>query len=324
MRFILALILMIVFTLYDAVGQDTLPRFSAISKSNGKVIISWRNNYPAVSQISIQRSYDSSRNFTTLLTVPDPSIPENGFVDSKAPAPKMFYRLFILLGRSKYIFTKSIRAIPEAIRAIPETTVVIPQRTSPEEDVALPKIDNQRIYYLEDNATKEKPTVSSPSKINEPPKVEVEKIIFIKGKDSSLTPLPAKMLLLFRDSILNKTKDTILFVHADTILIKPFVAKEAKENKPSPEPKEVYKVSQLVFTSKSGSVTLSLPDAARKKYTAKFFELDGTPLMEVKEIKYPMLIIDKAAFIHAGWFRFELYEDGKLREKNRLLIPKEF
>jgi hypothetical protein len=317
MRFILALILVIVFPLYDAVGQDTLPRFSAISKSNGKVIISWRNHYPAVSQISIQRSYDSSRNFTTLLTVPDPAIPENGFVDSKAPAPKMFYRLFILLERSKYIFTKSIRAIPETIAAVP-------QNTNPEEDVALPKIDNQRIYYLEENATKEKPNVSSPSKINEPPKVEVEKIIFIKGKDSSLTPLPAKMLLLFRDSILNKTKDTILFVHADTILIKPFIAKEAKENKPPPEPKEVYKVSPYVFTSKSGSVTLALPDAARKKYTAKFFELDGTPLMEVKEIKYPTLIIDKAAFIHAGWFRFELYEDGKLREKNRLLIPKEF
>jgi len=319
MRFILALILMIVFTFYNAGGQDTLPRFSAIAKSNGKVLISWRNHYPAVSQISIQRSFDSTRNFTTLLTVPDPRIPENGFVDSKAPAPKMYYRLFILLEKSKYLFTKSIRAVPETLVAVAET-----RPANPEEDPALPKIDYQRIYYLADNASREQPKISGPSKINEPPSVEVEKIIFIKGKDSSLTPLPAKMLRLFRDSILNKTKDTILFVHADTILIRPFVLKEAKENKPPPDVKEVYKVSQWVFISKNGSVTLSLPDAARKKYTAKFFELDGTPLMEVKEIKDPVLIIDKTAFVHAGWFRFELYEDGKLREKNRLQIPKEF
>jgi hypothetical protein len=70
-------------------------------------------------------------------------------------------------------------------------------------------------------------------------------------------------------------------------------------------------------------VTISLADFARKKYMVVFFETDSTLVMEVKDIRDPLLIIDKTNFGHAGWFRFELYADGKLIEKNKLLIPKE-
>jgi len=34
--------------------------------------------------------------------------------------------------------------------------------------------------------------------------------------------------------------------------------------------------------------------------------------------------LDKANFLHAGWFRFELYENGQLKEKHRFYIPKDF
>src|SRR5579863_1256485 len=95
------------------VAQDTLPKFSLSAKVNGKVIISWRNNFQSVTQVSIQRSYDSTKNFTTLLSVPDPAIPENGFVDGKAPHQNMFYRLFIVLDNGSYIFSKSKRAMPD-------------------------------------------------------------------------------------------------------------------------------------------------------------------------------------------------------------------
>ena len=42
-------------------AQDTLPRFSATARGPGKILISWHNNYPVVTQISIQRSTDSLR-----------------------------------------------------------------------------------------------------------------------------------------------------------------------------------------------------------------------------------------------------------------------
>ena len=70
MRLFFAVFVFSVFILPYAKAQETLPGFSASLKSNGKVLISWRNTYPAVNQISIQRSTDSLRNFTTLITVP--------------------------------------------------------------------------------------------------------------------------------------------------------------------------------------------------------------------------------------------------------------
>src|SRR6266700_1314253 len=115
MRFLFVLILVSVFALPYAKAQDTLPGFTASLKSSGKVLISWRNGYPSVNQISIQRSTDSLRNFTTLLTVPDPQIPENGFVDSKPGSSKMYYRIFILFPNSKYMFTKSRRPLLELV-----------------------------------------------------------------------------------------------------------------------------------------------------------------------------------------------------------------
>ena len=106
-------------------------------------------------------------------------------------------------------------------------------------------------------------------------------------------------------------------MNADTLMIKPFVA-------PPDEIRDVYKISAYVFTAKDGNVNISLADFSKKKYSVQFFEEDHTPLLEIKNINNKLLIIDKTNFMHSGWFRFELYEDGKLREKNKLFIPKEF
>ena len=305
MRLIPTQLLLLVLFVQSTMGQDTLPRFSAVAKANGKIIISWHNNYPKVSQISIQRSKDSLRNFTTLLTVPDPTIPENGFVDSRTTGPDLYYRLFILLENSKYTFTKSRRAISEDIAPVSKSEQA-------EEESNIQKVANQRIFDIQDNSNRQRPNVVLPNKINEAPPIEVDKTIYIKQKDSIIGQLPGKMVRSFRDSILNKTKDTLVFVNTDTILIKPFVAKE------------VYKISVFVFAAKDGNININLPDAKRKKYSVRFFEQDNTALMEIKDIKDTQLVLDKANFVHAGWFRFELYEDGRLKERNRLFIPRDF
>jgi hypothetical protein len=312
MRFIIAPLLLIFLLVLRVAGQDTLPKFSAVVKTNGKILISWRNNYPVINQISIQRSADSLRNFTTLLTVPDPAVPENGFVVSPPPKSDMYYRLFILLDNSRYTFSLSKKAVSES-------DVAVQQATDQGQEVILPKIDNQRIYYMQDNNGRQREDIAGPSRISDVAKIEIEKTIYVKEKDSVIGKLSPLMVRQFRDSLLNKTKDTILFVHADTILVKPYSPpREVKEVK------EQYRVSTFVFTAKDGNVTISLPDATRKKYAVKFYEQDSSPLLEIKDIKDTMLILDKSNFVHSGWFRFELYEDGKLKEKNRLFIPKDF
>jgi hypothetical protein len=368
MRFLFALILVSIFIMPYAKAQDTLPGFTASLKSSGKVLISWRNGYPSVNQISIQRSTDSLRNFTTLLTVPDPQIPENGFVDSKPGSSKMYYRIFILFPNSKYMFTKSRRPVLERVEqpaasakqvhgakqktgqsrstqkqevpvapvtrsAIAETgqSATIPNsanisKTDPappvlkpmeeeEKYLILPKIDNSRIYYMMDNYSMKKPSVTNPGKIKSPT-IAVEKILFVKRRDTVIMQLEGNQVRRFSDSLVKQTKDTLYFVNADTLQIKPYI-------EVFKEPREVYKISPYVFAAKDGNISIALPDCKTKKYFVAFFEPDNTPVMEVKDIKDPILIIDKTNFGHAGWFRFELYEDGKLKEKNKFLIPRE-
>ena len=59
-----------------------------------------------VKQISIQRSADSLNNFKSIVTVPDPMNRQNGFMDSKESNERMYYRLYILVDGSNFIFTK--------------------------------------------------------------------------------------------------------------------------------------------------------------------------------------------------------------------------
>lgn len=345
MRLFLVLVFLSLFILPFANAQDTLPAFSATLKSNGKVLISWRNSYPTVNQISIQRSSDSLRNFTTLITVPDPGIPENGFVDGKSNGAKMYYRIFILFPNSRYMFTKSRRARLETadqpklvVKAVPrekpkavvqggeqkqlppapdtaKAKLVKPAQEEEEVYLVLPKIDNSRIYYMMDNSNSKKPSVNNPGKIKTPT-IQVEKTLYVKRHDSIIMQLAGSQVTRFSDSLVKKTKDTLLFVDADTLQIKPYIEIYR-------EPKEVYKVSPYVFATKDGNVTIALADYKGKKYAVAFYETDNTPVLEIKDIKDSELIIDKANFGHSGWFRFELFEDGKLKEKNKLLIPKD-
>jgi maltose-binding protein MalE len=103
-----------------------------------------------------------------------------------------------------------------------------------------------------------------------------------------------------------------VFVAVDTIVIKPFAAKET------------YRTSRYVYTEKYGNVMITLPDAAQKKYSVAFLEENKKPVFEIKEIKSSSLLVDKANFIHAGWFWYELFDDGKLKERSKLFIPKDF
>jgi hypothetical protein len=73
------------------------------------IVIGWANQFETVKQISIQRSFDSLKNFKTILTVPDPSIPENGYVDTKASNDRMFYRLYIMLDKGAFLFSDAKR-----------------------------------------------------------------------------------------------------------------------------------------------------------------------------------------------------------------------
>jgi hypothetical protein len=215
-----------IFTL-RATAQDTLPRFSVKNIGGTRFVIGWVNNYDTVKQISIQRSFDSVKNYTTILSVLDPNAKLNGFVDTKAVNDHMFYRLFVVLDKGQYLFTEA-----------------------------------------------RKPVLDTASKT-----ASVE------------------------SGLLKK----------DSALLKPVVTK-----------KPDFIPSFYVYTNKDGYLFINLPNADEKKYHIKFFDEGDDLIFELKQVKEAALTLDKTNFLHAGWFRFELYDGDKLVERNKFYLAKEF
>lgn len=267
-------------------AQDTLPDFKVTTRDKKKILISWHNPYLDISQINIQRSSDSLGNFKTIVSIPDPDNLENGFVDSKAPNHRQYYRLFISLRGGNYQFSPIKKPVLE------------------------PEINSDKVSAAEAIAaipvppsTKENSPVELPGNI---------KIYHVIRKDSLIGHVNQALLNQIRDSIRSKTRDTLVFRKGDTVLIKPF------------QPKEVFRPSPYVYTNREGNVLINLPDADRKKYSIQFFDDQNEFLFRIGQVKDTPLIIDKANFLQSGWYRFELYEEGKLKEKNKFYIPRDF
>jgi hypothetical protein len=223
-------------------AQDTLPKFSVKNVGDNRIIVSWTNTFESIKQISIQRSFDSLTKYKTILSVPDPTTPQNGFADTKATNDHMFYRLFILLDKGVYLFSDAKRPVLDTMASIG-------------------KKDRLDVTGIKDS---------------------------LGNLNAGLPALDVK-------------------------------------NKPLG-----FVASKYVYTYKDGYVKIDLPEnenlaagKAGKKYSIKFFD-DEEFLFELKDIKEKTFRIDKTNFYHGGWFKFELYEDGKLIEKNKFYLARDF
>jgi hypothetical protein len=235
-------------------AQEILPNIT-VKNYNGKIIISWKNGYPLeVKNISIQRSFDSSKNFTTIGSVLNPQNLENGFVDEKPPYNKMYYRVFISFDAGAYVFSESVRPVKDMPFPSP---IIATDGTNMPVDVTKEPV----------TATN---TVSNPDFLHNDPR---------SGRPNN---------------------------HSENIKTEP-----------------ITYPSRRIFTAKDNNVVIHLDNIETRKYTVRFFDDDNKPLFELNRIKDDYLIIEKVNFLRAGWFYFEVYDNGKLVEKNKFYIPKD-
>jgi len=114
-------------------AQEVLPRIT-VKDFNGKIIVSWQNAYNVpVTNISIQRSFDSTKNFSTIGSVLNPQNLENGFADDKPPYNKMYYRVFISFEGGSYVFSSTVRPVRE-VPFRKETVITHTYNPDPEEN----------------------------------------------------------------------------------------------------------------------------------------------------------------------------------------------
>lgn len=220
-------------------AQETLPGIS-VTNYNGKIIINWKNAYTLpVSNISIQRSYDSLKNYTTIGSVLNPLNIENGYSDPEPPYNKMYYRAFIAFEGGSYILTNPVRPVKEIVDEVKLQDPKHPWQIDPRKD----------------------------SSFQAPPSI------------TTINPPVVRNIVTYP--------------------------------------------SLRIYTASDHNIVINLPDAEEKKYTIKFYDDTEKKLFELNNLKDDFLIIEKVNFVHAGWFFFELYEDGRLLEKNKFFVPKD-
>jgi hypothetical protein len=143
--------------------------------------------------------------------------------------------------------------------------------------------------------------------------LDESKTITVKVRDTIYAVLSFDQFKGLRDSILNNTKDSLFTISDDAVVIKPYI------------PSSSWIASSYVYTDRTGNVIIKLPQATNRKYSLIIYDADNsTPLYRIKQVTDNELILDKANFVHAGWFVFELFEEDKLKERNKFYLQKEF
>jgi hypothetical protein len=250
-----------------------------------RIIIGWINPYNDIAQLIIQQSKDSISGFRSIVTMPDPAAVTNGFAYKKPYSENYYYRIFYLRSGSRYMFTA-------------------PKKPSPEiKQIAQKPIQDKAAENL----------ITSPKQVDS----------IIKSNPSIVTDIKKG---LKADSVVLEKIDSVFRVNPEKAMkIIRYVGQVA-----SPLQKidhttkdDIFNPSGFIFTNNEGNLVIALPDVHKKKFSLYVQTKEGTPVFEMKNIKEPLLQIDKSNFYKSGWFKYELYEAGRLREKNRFYIPED-
>ena len=293
-------------------AQSPTIDFTLNDLGKDRIKISWKNTYETCVQLAVQCSFDSLKFFHTILNAQSPALPDNGFVyKNNHPDSKIYYRIFFVLNGGNYFFTRSKSISAETVPAEEPAPII----TAAPEEIRIEDIPflSRKRRVNSDIISSENPTLkkNSPTTLAKTPEKKFIHIYF-HSKDSLIQTVEYPDYKIFKDSISSKTKDTLYAISRYDVILMPFV------------PKYVWKPSTFIFTNHTGYVTINIPDATMHHYRIVFLEEDGSSLFEIKHVKEAELVLDKTNFVHAGWFKFELFEDDKLKEKNKLYLDKEF
>lgn len=284
------------FFILNSFCQDTLPNFSAVELSNGKARISWINPFTNCTQLSVQRSYDSLRFFKTIFTPFSPELPQNGFIDNNyLQQLKIYYRIFYVLDDGSYFFTAST--------SVSKTGSITEAGAGKKKNE---NAGNDRVVVAETNLQ-----LITPPNPNALPAKRMFSI-YKRSIDSLWNVLDEASYLNFKDSIVTKTKDTLYTYENDIVLLKPYI------------PKPAWKPSLFIYTHNNGYVVVDIPDFKQHHYRIIFYDDNDQEIFRIKQMKQQKLVLEKGNFVHEGWFYFELFEDDRLREKNKFFVERDF
>jgi hypothetical protein len=81
--------------------------------------------------------------------------------------------------------------------------------------------------------------------------------------------------------------------------------------------------SGYVRRNANGDLVITVPQNTAGRYKIRFFDEHSMLLFEIRQIRDPLLIVEKYNFEHAGQFVYELYRDAVLIERTQFSIRRE-
>jgi len=258
-----------------------------------------------MSQINIQRSKDSNRNYITIHSCPQPLAKTYSFTDPSATNDTMYYRIFLLFDGATYTFTKPKRPVEEkqVITQQPKDEQISGNKR---DESTLVKEKKDTIIRKQNQAPPKTipSTKESSAQIKTRPQQEHNKQVFKQTLPDSIHLSYARQEKLIRNS-------------------KSFPFKIIQFNLPVVY-SNMWQPSVFVYTGDDGNIVIDLPEANKYQYSIIFAREEGRPLFTLPEIKEARLVLDKVVFLKSGWYYFELRENGKVKETNKFLITRDY
>lgn len=238
-------------------AQNLLPDFE-VEGFDKNIFIRWKHNFQKeIENISIQRSYDSLKHFSTIGNVFNPQNEENGYTDYAPPYMRMYYRISITFKDGTYIISKSRKPYYEPLPPPPPVSDALPviqlreeipeTKMSEEQPVLLPEIADSTGTTTEPVTTPKRPVKREPWRVDPMEIKRKEEAAALKEKEKEQITYPSKRIFTSGDQVLILLPDVIVKVYN----VK-FYTKDGKLLFELNNLKEEYLILEKVYFGRSG------------------------------------------------------------------------
>lgn len=122
------------------------------------------------------------------------------------------------------------------------------------------------------------------------------------------------------DSVMLGTSDSLFYFSDSTVNYKKFNAIAAINSGPVNN-NSLIPVSNYLFLNADGSLVIRIPDNKAYDYSMVIYQPEGNAVLyKIDRFPGSEIILSKSSFMRSGFYPYELFEDGKLKERSRFQI----
>ena len=299
-----------------------------VSTEQAENNLTWYCQYEGVKSISVQRSADSVRNFTTIGLINAPKKGNGTYRDLHPTVGKNYYRLSIAFGGDLEWFSNTYKIILDSAtiakvqqeKAAAALAVIETMKAA--EAAAQAAAEQQAASERALNALKEEARVAKLNEAAEKKAAQLEKekaaaataalIKAAKKVDNIAQEKTEALAEMKAKSNVDKLEKEKVTSTAESKLDKK-VAKKEKSNlliEPvvAPAPFTFVPSTKIYTNPNTGHVTIKLEDAWNRRYSIRFYDPSKNEVLRISRVSKPSLVLDKNNFNSRGIYSFQLFD----------------